>query len=96
MSIPSTDSVPFLELARSFADIRDEVLADVADALDTAAFVNGPAVGEFEAAFAALCGVDHCVGLASGLDGLRLALEACGAGVGDEVLVPAMTFVATW
>jgi dTDP-4-amino-4,6-dideoxygalactose transaminase len=96
MTISSTSSVPFLELTRSFEEIRDDVLADVADALDTAAFVNGPAVGEFEAAFAAYCGVDHCVGLASGLDGLRLALEACGVGAGDEVLVPAMTFVATW
>jgi dTDP-4-amino-4,6-dideoxygalactose transaminase len=96
MSISSTSSVPFLELARSFEGIRDDVLADVADALDTATFVNGPAVAAFEAAFASLCEVDHCVGLASGLDGLRLALEACGVGANDEVLVPAMTFVATW
>jgi dTDP-4-amino-4,6-dideoxygalactose transaminase len=96
MSISSTGIVPFLDLGRSFDDIREDVLADVADALERAAFVNGPAVLEFEAAFARACGTEHCIGMSSGLDALRLALQASGVGPGDEVVVPAATFVATW
>jgi len=89
-------NVPFLDLRAGFDLIRDEVLADIADSLATGAFTNGPAVREFEQAFAEYCGVVHCVGLASGLDALRLALQALELESGDEVLVPAMTFIATW
>ncbi len=96
MSVSSTVTVPFLDLARSFDEIRDDVLADFADAVERAAFVNGPAVADFEAAFARACGVEHCVGVSSGLDALRLALQAHEIGPGDDVLVPAMTFIATW
>jgi dTDP-4-amino-4,6-dideoxygalactose transaminase len=89
-------AVPFVDLPLSFADIRDDVLADIAALLESCRFTNGPAVQEFEDAFARYVGASHCVGLASGLDALRLALQAVGVGEGDEVLVPAMTFVATW
>jgi dTDP-3-amino-3,4,6-trideoxy-alpha-D-glucose transaminase len=64
--------------------------------MDDGAFVNGQPVHDFEEAFAAACGRSHCVGLASGLDALRLALSALDIGAGDEVIVPAMTFVATF
>ena len=63
--------------------------------VDSGAFVNGPAVGSFEEAFAAYCRTSDAVGLASGLDALRLALLAAGIRPGDEVIVPAQTFVAT-
>ena len=63
MSISSTGTVPFLDLGRSFDDIRDDVLADVADALERSAFVNGPAVLEFEAAFARAGATEHCIGM---------------------------------
>jgi dTDP-4-amino-4,6-dideoxygalactose transaminase len=95
-SSPPATTVPFLDLPGSFAAIREDVLADLSDALGTCAFTNGPSVREFEDAFADYCGVGHCVGLGSGLDGLRLALQALDVGPGDEVLVPAMTFIATW
>lgn len=88
--------VPFLDLRGSFEAIRDDVLADLSRSLSSGAFTNGPAVREFEEAFAAYCEVADCVGLASGLDALRLALQALDVGPGDEVLVPAMTFIATW
>src|SRR4029077_16882094 len=58
-------------------------------------FTNGPGVAAFESAFAEYCGLDHCVGLASGLDALRLGLLATGIEPGAEVVVPAATFVAT-
>jgi dTDP-4-amino-4,6-dideoxygalactose transaminase len=95
-SQPRHHSVPFLDLRDSNEAVQAEVLADVAVLIETGAFTNGPPVTEFERAFAAACGVDHCVGVASGLDALRLALIAAGVGPGAEVIVPAHTFVATF
>jgi dTDP-3-amino-3,4,6-trideoxy-alpha-D-glucose transaminase len=89
-------TVPFLDLDHVHRDVRDEILADVARLIETGAFTNGPQVDDFELAFARYCGTAHCVGLASGLDALRLALAAAGIEKGDDVLVPAQTFVATY
>jgi dTDP-4-amino-4,6-dideoxygalactose transaminase len=88
--------VPFLDLRESNEAVQAEVLTDFATLIQTGAFTNGPPVAEFERAFADACGVEHCVGVASGLDALRLALIARGIGPGDEVIVPAHTFVATF
>jgi len=88
--------VPFVDLTLQTRGLRDEILGDVERLLETGAFVNGPAVEAFESAFAASTGRALCVGVASGLDALRLALVAAGLEPGDEVLVPAMTFVATF
>jgi dTDP-3-amino-3,4,6-trideoxy-alpha-D-glucose transaminase len=60
------------------------------------AYVLGPELERFEAAFAEAVGAAHCVGVASGLDALALSLCARGVGPGDEVIVPAHTFIATW
>lgn len=89
-------AVPFLDLAPSHAPIREALLAGVAALIDSGRFANGPAVAEFERAWAAYCGRRACVGVANGLDGLRLSLQALGIEPGDEVVVPAQTFVATW
>jgi dTDP-4-amino-4,6-dideoxygalactose transaminase len=89
-------SVPFLELEPTLADgVREGILADVADLLATHAYTNGPQVRQFEHAFARYVGTRGCVGMASGLDALRLALIGRGLERGDEVLVPANTFIAT-
>jgi dTDP-4-amino-4,6-dideoxygalactose transaminase len=88
--------VPFLDLSAVNAQVADGVLEDVESLLRSGAFTNGPQVAAFEEAFAAFCGSPHCVGVASGLDALRLALIGLGLKPGEEVLVPAMTFVATW
>jgi len=88
-------TVPFLDLGTTHAPLKEQVLEDVAALIDSSAFTNGPAVAEFERAFAGYCGAVECVGLASGLDALRLALLAAGIAQGDEVIVPANTFVAT-
>jgi dTDP-4-amino-4,6-dideoxygalactose transaminase len=77
------------------APLRESVLAAVGEIVDANAFVNGPQVRAFEDAFAAYCGTTECVGLASGLDALRLAFLALGLEHGHEVIVPANTFVAT-
>ncbi len=92
----TVSTVPFLDLTRSNGPVRDAVLAELADVIDANAFVNGPQVAAFEQAFAAYCGADECVGVSSGLDALRLALAAAGLEPGDEVAVPAATFVATF
>ena len=87
--------VPFLDLGRIHAGLKDELLEDFARLIDSGRFTNGPAVGEFEAAFAAYCGSRYAVAVSSGLDALRLGLLAGGVQAGDEVIVPALTFVAT-
>jgi len=87
--------VPFLDLRPSHAPLKERILADIADLIDTGAFTNGPQVAAFERAFADYCGTEHCVGVASGLDALRFALMALKLQPGHEVIVPAATFVAT-
>jgi dTDP-4-amino-4,6-dideoxygalactose transaminase len=63
--------------------------------LESSRFIGGDAVAEFEAAWAAYCGVPHAIGVANGTDALQLVLTGLGIGPGDEVVVPANTFVAT-
>jgi dTDP-4-amino-4,6-dideoxygalactose transaminase len=92
----SVTKVPFLDLAPQHRDLKADILGDLADLFDSGAFTNGPAVAKFEQRFAAYCGVPRCVGVGSGLDALRLALLAGGLGRGDEVVVPALTFAATF
>jgi dTDP-4-amino-4,6-dideoxygalactose transaminase len=96
MTVSATRSVPFLDLSLQHAGLRADILDDVGAIIDSSAFVNGPQVADFERAFATYCGAEHCVGVASGLDALRIVLLGLGVGPGDEVIVPAMTFVATW
>jgi dTDP-4-amino-4,6-dideoxygalactose transaminase len=88
--------VPFVDLSSVTVPLRDTIIADFADLLARGAFVNGPEVAAFEDEFARYCGVKRCVGTASGLDALRIGLLAAGIESGDEVLVPANTFVATF
>jgi dTDP-4-amino-4,6-dideoxygalactose transaminase len=87
--------VPFLDLRAIHASLKDAILADVSDLIDSSAFSNGPAVREFEDAFSRYCGTAAAVGVGSGLDALRLALIAGGLERGAEVIVPAGTFIAT-
>jgi dTDP-4-amino-4,6-dideoxygalactose transaminase len=95
-SAPAQLSVPFLALAPMNEPVAAGVLSDVSDLLASGAFTNGPHVEAFERAFADYLDVSYCVGVASGLDALRLALQALGVTQGDEVIVPAMTFIATF
>jgi dTDP-4-amino-4,6-dideoxygalactose transaminase len=95
---PPSDTVlrvPFLDLRPSHEPLKASLLEELADLMDTNAYVNGPEVARFEEAFAGYCGTARSVGVSSGLDGLRLALLACDPEPGAEAIVPAMTFVAT-
>lgn len=72
------------------------MLERVADTIERGDFLNGAAVADFERAFAGYCGVDHCVGVSSGLDALRIALQGAALEPGAGVVVPAHTFAATF
>jgi dTDP-4-amino-4,6-dideoxygalactose transaminase len=88
-------SVPFIDLRRQYAAIGAEIEAVVCEVLRSGRYILGPEVADFEREMAAYCGVAHAIGVASGTDALLLALKAVDVGPGDEVIVPAFTFVAT-
>lgn len=87
--------IPFLDLVRQHAAIRDDLAAALARVLDSCQFVLGPEGRALEGELAERCGARHGVGVASGTDALRLALTAVGVGPGDEVVTPAFSFVAS-
>jgi dTDP-4-amino-4,6-dideoxygalactose transaminase len=93
---PITHRVPFVDLAWVDARIGSELRGAVDLVLGRGAFVLGSEVAVFEEDWARATGTTTAVGLNSGLDALSLALEAAGIGPGDEVVVPALTFAATW
>lgn len=88
--------VPFLDVAATYRELKADIDAALAKVIDSGAFILGSAVDEFESDFAGYLGVQHCVGVSNGLEAIHLALLALGAGPGDEVLVPANTYIATW
>jgi dTDP-4-amino-4,6-dideoxygalactose transaminase len=94
MSTPST-SIPFVDLKAQYASIRSEIQAAVAGVLDHAQFVLGPEVKAFEEDFARFSQTKYALGISNGLDALRIALAAIDVGHGDEVVVPANSFIAT-
>ena len=84
-----------VDMGRIHAPIRVAMDAAMRAVIDRGSFILGPEVREFEADFAAYCGARKAVGLDNGTSALELSLRALGIGPGDEVIVPAMTFVAT-
>ena len=92
--MPNAD-VPFLDLLTVHRDLREELLSVFKAALDTAGFIGGPMVQEFERDFAQFCESRFCVGMASGTDALRLALIAAGVQRGETVVTVPLTFIAT-
>jgi dTDP-4-amino-4,6-dideoxygalactose transaminase len=87
--------VPFVDLPTEHWEIREALDEAVRRVLDSSRFVLDEEVRAFEEEFATYCGVEHCVGVASGTDAVVLALRACFVGPGDEGVVPAFGFVAT-
>jgi dTDP-4-amino-4,6-dideoxygalactose transaminase len=89
------DAVPFVALDRAHAPLRAQLTATFERMVDANAFVLGPEVESFEEEFAAFCATEDCVGVANGTAALALAIGALGIGPGDEVIVPAHTFIAS-
>ncbi|EEF26990.1 Erythromycin biosynthesis sensory transduction protein eryC1, putative, partial [Ricinus communis] len=89
-------TIEFLNLKRVNARFEDEIRDAMNRVVDSGWYVLGEETRAFEHEFAAFCEAKHCVGVANGLDALRLILRAYDIGVGDEVIVPSNTFIATW
>jgi dTDP-4-amino-4,6-dideoxygalactose transaminase len=87
--------VPFVDLRIQAVELRAEFDAAFGSILERAAYTMGPELAQFEEAFAAFCGCNYAVGVSSGTDAVTLALIAAGVRPGDEVIVPANTFIAT-
>jgi dTDP-4-amino-4,6-dideoxygalactose transaminase len=92
---PSMEMIPMLDLRAQFESIAPEIHAAVDEVLTSQKFILGPHGDALEEKIAGSCGVKHAVGVASGTEALELGLHACGVGLGDEVIVPAFTFIAT-
>lgn len=89
------DVIAYSDLSYIHNEIKDELDAAVRKVLDSNWFIMGEELQKFEEEYAAYCNVKHCIGVGNGLDALHLILAAYGIGPGDEVLVPANTFIAT-
>lgn len=88
--------VPFLDIAAAHRELRQPLDAAWSRVRDSGWYILGREVEAFEAEFAAYCGVGHAIGVGNGLDALILLLKGAGIVAGDEIIVPANTFIATW
>ncbi len=87
--------VPLVDLAWQHTQVDQDVRRGWDEMLADTSFILGPPVGEFESGFAEFSGVRHCIGVGSGTDALEIAIRALGVGPGDDVILPANTFIAT-
>ena len=87
--------VPFVDLSWQHEPLQKKIDDAIVEVMKRGDFILGQAVKEFEADFAQACKVKEAVGVASGTDAIALGLKACGIKEGDEVIVPANTFIAT-
>lgn len=88
--------IPFLDLQETYLELQSELDAAYRRVMNSGWYILGSEVAAFEEEFAAYCNVKHCIGVGNGLDALHLVLRAWGIGAGDEVIVPANTYIATW
>jgi dTDP-3-amino-3,4,6-trideoxy-alpha-D-glucose transaminase len=89
-------SIPFLDVKAAYLEQQKELDDAFQQVMASGAYIGGPHVAAFEEEYAAYIGVRYCVSVANGLDALTLILRGLEIGPGDEVLVPAHTFIATW
>lgn len=90
--------IPLVDLKKQYLQIREEINTAIMQVIDETAFVGDPGnrfVAQFESEFAQYIGTKHCIGCANGTDSIEILLRAHGIGAGDEVLVPAMTWIST-
>ncbi len=88
-------NIPFLDLKANYQSVKSEVDAAIQNVLDNTAYILGASVQNFEKDFAAAQQVKYCLGTSSGTDANHLVLWGLGIGAGDEVIIPANTFIAT-
>jgi len=88
--------IPFLDLKKSYLELREELDEAYHRVMESGWYILGEELSAFEEEFAAYCGVKNCIGVGNGLEALHLILRAWEIGSGDEVIVPANTYIATW
>lgn len=88
--------IPFLDMKTPYVALKSELDEAYQRVMESGWYILGKEVEGFEQEFAQFCGVKYCIGVGNGLDALFLVLKAWGIGEGDEVIVPANTYIATW
>ncbi|MDE5103594.1 MAG: DegT/DnrJ/EryC1/StrS aminotransferase family protein [Trichodesmium sp. St19_bin2] len=88
-------NIPFVDLKLQHQPLESELKKSIQEVLERGDFILGQAVAKFESSFATICGVENAIGVACGTDAIALGLQACGVSAGDEVILPANTFIAT-
>lgn len=87
--------IPFVDLKAQYQSIQSEINAAIQQVISETAFISGKYAKQFESDFAAFLGVEHCIACANGTDSLEILLQAMGVGAGDEVIVPAISWIST-
>lgn len=88
--------VPFLDLNAPYRELQAEMDSAYRRVMESGWYILGEEVEAFEHEFSAYCGIKHCIGVANGLEALQLIFQAYEMGPGDEVIVPANTYIASW
>lgn len=88
--------VPFVDLTLAHKEIKEELLGATSRIIDKSQFILGDDLAEFEKKFAEFCNMPFALGVGCGLDALKISLEALNLKAGDEIIVPAHTYIATW
>ncbi|WP_436517203.1 DegT/DnrJ/EryC1/StrS family aminotransferase [Ekhidna sp. To15] len=88
-------SIPFVDLKAQYESIKSDIDQAIATVISETSFIGGEKVKSFEADFADYVGTKQCIGMANGTDAIEIALKALGIGEGDEVIVPALTWIST-
>jgi dTDP-4-amino-4,6-dideoxygalactose transaminase len=89
------NNIPLVDLKAQYLSIKDEIDSTISKCINDANFIKGKVVTEFENKFAGYIGAEHCIGCGNGTDALELILRALEIGRGDEVIVPALSWIAT-
>jgi dTDP-4-amino-4,6-dideoxygalactose transaminase len=88
--------IPFLDLKAAYLELKNELDEAYRRVMASGWYILGAETEEFEREFAEYCGAKYCIGIGNGLEALHLILRGYGIGKGDEVIVPANTYIATW
>lgn len=88
--------IPFLDLKPTYHEIKDELNVAFQRVMESGWYILGNEVTLFEEEFSKYCGTRHCIGVANGLEALFLTLKGWDIKEGDEIIVPANTYIATW
>ena len=88
--------IPFLDVSASYRELKDEIDESYQRVLDSGMYILGKEVENFEHEFSKHCGTKYCIGVGNGLEALHLIIRGYGIGEGDEVIVPANTYIASW